>query len=157
MSNKTELQANNVELQEILDSVNALPDAGGGGAAEVQVYRDSVSVASVSGNNKIIYTCSDLPFTPKAVYAVLTYGRLLTSQIAGKTIPLSCVGYGDGTTMDNYLFFQNSTAVSLGKGTGTGTDYSQILITTNGFTWSTTHANTFMPGDIADVKFIAIG
>lgn len=27
MSNKTELQANNVELQEILDSINALPDA----------------------------------------------------------------------------------------------------------------------------------
>ncbi len=27
MSNKTELQANNIELQEILDSVNALPDA----------------------------------------------------------------------------------------------------------------------------------
>lgn len=27
MSNKTELQSNNIELQEILDSINALPDA----------------------------------------------------------------------------------------------------------------------------------
>lgn len=29
MSNKTELQANNVDLQNILDTINALPEAGG--------------------------------------------------------------------------------------------------------------------------------
>lgn len=29
MSNKTELQSNNVDLQNILDTINALPEAGG--------------------------------------------------------------------------------------------------------------------------------
>ena len=33
MSNKTELQNNNLELSEILGDINALPNAGGGGSA----------------------------------------------------------------------------------------------------------------------------
>ena len=156
MSNKTELQANNVELQEILDSVNALPDAGGGGATEAQIYRDSIRVDAVSGNNQIIYTCSDLPFTPKAVYATLSYGRLLISMITGKIIPLSCAGYEDGTAMDDFIFCSNSTTINLGKTAGASTEYSKILITTNGFTWSTIHSNAYMPNG-ATMSFIAIG
>jgi hypothetical protein len=39
MSNKTELQNNNTELQEILDSVNALPNASGGSGTVVGKWR----------------------------------------------------------------------------------------------------------------------
>ena len=35
MSYKTELQNNNIDLQAILDSVNSLPEAGGGGGVQV--------------------------------------------------------------------------------------------------------------------------
>lgn len=39
MSNKTELQNNNLELQEILADINALPNAGGGSAIETCTIR----------------------------------------------------------------------------------------------------------------------
>lgn len=55
MSNKTELQNNNLELSEILGDINALPNAGGGGVSPTLV---PVTVGNWSGNNSydVIYT-----------------------------------------------------------------------------------------------------
>lgn len=62
MSNKTELQANNVELQEILNSVNALPDAGGGGGVETCTVQFSYIDSLWHLPGVLYYTKPDLTF-----------------------------------------------------------------------------------------------
>ena len=45
MSHKTELQSNNVDLQSILATINALPEAGGGGGVSVETCNVTFSLS----------------------------------------------------------------------------------------------------------------
>lgn len=90
MSNKTELQNNNLELQGILDSVNALPNAGGGGIETCNLIINAGSGGGIGteclipyvDDNNSIQICygyeiiwSDLYFkVPKGSAFFLNYG-----------------------------------------------------------------------------------
>lgn len=50
MSHKTDLQSNNVDLQSILATINALPEAGGGGGADVETVNVRCTVATMMGD-----------------------------------------------------------------------------------------------------------
>lgn len=77
MSYNTELQSNNADLQAILDAVNALPEAGGGGGANYELFED--------GDTHIWITLQE--------------GR--TSPIMGLGVNgTATIDWGDGTTPD---------------------------------------------------------
>ncbi len=50
MSQKTDLQSNNVDLQSILATINALPEAGGGGGAEIETCTVRLNVSTLMGD-----------------------------------------------------------------------------------------------------------
>lgn len=80
MTYNTDLQSNNVELQEILNTINTLPEAGGGGGAAIETctvtFSDSTNyAASVLENGEIVtrhgYLESDNPFVPLSIENVV--------------------------------------------------------------------------------------
>ena len=56
MSYNTDLQAKNTRLQNLLDTINALPDAGSGGGSNVKTCTVTCSVASSLSSIRIQYT-----------------------------------------------------------------------------------------------------
>ena len=57
MSNKTRLQTNNTNLQELINKANALPDAGSGGGGSVETCTVTLSSdAPSSGTESVYYT-----------------------------------------------------------------------------------------------------
>lgn len=75
MSYNTELQSNNAELQEILDAVNDLPDAGGGGGG--------------------VETCTII-LRPDSDAALYIYGY--THTLNDGSISASLIDYGTGVS-----------------------------------------------------------
>jgi hypothetical protein len=98
MSNKTELQNNNLELSEILGDINALPNAGGGGSApeiaEVTITENSGNALTVhytAYENGEYVIKEEAVGRQKTIYCVDKTTMTVTSDTG-----ISCDGHSNG-------------------------------------------------------------
>ena len=97
MSFKTELQANNTDLQAILDTVNDLPSASEGGT----VTSGTLKLMTSAGNGTFQYNYNDNMLT---IYGTIQQG-LWASGTAEWSFNACPLCYEDGTTMLPTDFF----------------------------------------------------
>lgn len=87
MSYNSELQANNTDLQDILDTINALPESGGGGDVKTCTVTITVRRRSVYGLSYTAYSDGDFQ-------AIAQYGGTVDLIGSGGTVTLENVVCG---------------------------------------------------------------
>lgn len=118
MTYKTDLQTNNTNLQSILDKVNALPEAGGGGSVITGVAttssKDSLTILDAIGKSNIIVmlnSCDEI--------SASTYGKSVIYFEYLNGIMTSCVINPAGTL---FFYSANGTGIIYDSSTGTVSD-----------------------------------
>lgn len=139
MSNKTELQSNNTDLQGILDTISALPEAGGG----ANVATGTFTLSSVTNTMSI----NSLNFKPTSVY-VESLSKKTTAQ-SGQTSLIHEVGFGELFNCFVYYSTMNSKPIS-----GNTSSYSVTCTMNNNGFEITTGSYYFTPNSI---RWVAIG
>lgn len=122
MSYKTELQSNNTDLQSILDTVNALPDAESGGSTV------SVTVTNNSGDgNSILYFTESgdgATISNGEALTVSAYGGIFTMRIGACTSFTATGSYKtaelDGSDIVAYIFLEDGGTLTLGDSMSVG-------------------------------------
>ena len=113
MSYNEELQSNNIDLQGILDTVNALPDAGGSGGGSVETCNVAFRMAGVTASVGDVYYTGLSDGVPEVQYGSIApsqsitcvKGTLLTIRDASLDadelyVPGIC---GDGVQLAKYI------------------------------------------------------
>lgn len=128
------LNSNTTGLEEILASVNALPEAGGGGT----IVTGSFSVSEgVKSSGTTIATVSGLGFKPKKVFIVMAVG---TSNVSSTSYYIWCgMHLIDGTSQSVFANRYNSSNIRIYcRGT-----YVDIIINDDGFSLKSTSGSTY--------------
>lgn len=146
MSYNTDLQTNNVNLQAILDTVNNLPEAGGGGVSGPSIVTGTFTPTGTAGSVSV----TGLGFRPKSVIVVLNKDSG-SSNASGRCVLV----YGENINgvvkmIHTYVYFTSSTSARSTAvyvyGTNITTNSSQqyysITLDEDGFTITNESSNT---------------
>lgn len=118
MSNKTRLQTNNTNLQELINKANALPDAGSGGSGGGSVEMCTLTIYADSpmmGNEEIWY--SDGSSTPKDIifpeFGDSTTVNVVKNSIIFADVLLNVSGNMSRVTGSPYVYFISGDAMAM--------------------------------------------
>ena len=123
MSQKTDLQSNNTDLQTILATINALPNAGGGNAIQYEVlvipFGSTSATYSLSrvtrayGVGGVSASSSDTSYQATGVYDNIIYGLEVKSNGSASTHG-KLIYYNQGTiTWDSSIVINSGNNLSM--------------------------------------------
>lgn len=141
MTYKTDLQTNNTNLQSILDTVNALPEAGSGGGTSSGAKFATGNITITEGlksSGVEIATVSGLGFRPSAVFISLSSGTNANITSTSYYVILSSYNI-DGVVSQSTMFQRKSSYTRTYCSSG----YATITLNSDGFTWSSDNSNSY--------------
>lgn len=146
MSNKTRLQANNTNLQTLINKVNSLPDPG------CQYVTGTLTVTSgTKTKGTVVAKIDQLPFKPSYVIITLQDGnniRMSTTSYYG------LLSIQAGLTNTENATYTRKYSSTYAYGYALSTSYANINITDNGFELVSNNNNLYVG---SRYTYIAIG